>query len=289
MAAKPMVSAPARAASSVTRASGRGEVTIDAKAGENGALSATLAAATVVSTDAVVTPLDAQETSALLGRLEPLPIVQNASAPVIRPSSAPPPRAGAVQPIAFVAPSGRQVADKPITPAQSLAPLAAPMVLPVGEVDRESEIRVRFAEPMIAVAQVGSAAKLSVTIKPDVKGTWRWIDTRVAQFTSEARRLPAATEFTITIAAGAKAISGATLVSEVTSTFSTPPVRIVGTYPTVTLRPDSPIAIKFDQEVDPKALEKFLRVEAIKNKKRFAFQLTTLDAAKTAWAKNPAI
>jgi alpha-2-macroglobulin len=241
----------------------------------------------VVSTTANVTPLDAQATQALLARMEPLPAIDNRSAPVVRPPSQPPPRSGTVQPIAFVAPTGKQVVDKPITPVQSLAPLAAPQVLPIGEVERESEIRVRFEEPMVPVAAVGSAAKLPITFKPAIAGSWRWIDTRVAQFTSQAARLPAATEFTVTVATGAKAISGATLMSNVTATFSTPPVKITGTYPTVQLRPDSPIAIKFDQAVDADAVRKFLRVE--RGKQKLAWQPTTLDSAAAAWAKNPSV
>ncbi|HEY5926433.1 MAG TPA: alpha-2-macroglobulin family protein [Kofleriaceae bacterium] len=286
--AKPVAS-PARAPATATKPSGRAQVTIAQNAGKNGVLTATLAAATTVSTDAVVTSLDAGATQALLARMEPLPNVQNASAPIVRPASLPPPREGTVKPIAFVALAGKQVADKPVTPKQSLAPLAPPQVLPVGEVDRESEIRVRFTEPMVAVASVGSNAKLPITIKPAVAGTWRWIDTRVLQFSSQASRLPAATEFTVTVAAGVKAISGATLLSDLESKFSTPPIKIIGTYPTVPLRPDSPIAIKFDQQVDEAAITKFLRIEPIKTKRAIAFSPTTLAAARTAWAENPSI
>ncbi|HEY5949313.1 MAG TPA: alpha-2-macroglobulin family protein [Kofleriaceae bacterium] len=286
---KPLPTEPARAPSSVTKPSGRAQVAIDRNAGEDGALTATLAAASAVSTNAVVTALDPRDTQALLARLEPLPAAATGSPPVIRPASQPPPRTGPVQPIAFVAPAGRHVADKPVMPVQSLAPLAPPQVLPVGEVERESEIRVRFDEPMVPVAAVGKTAMLPIAIKPAVAGTWRWIDTRVAQFSAQAPRLPAATEFSITVAAGAKAISGATLVADVTSTFSTPPVMITGTYPTVQLRPDSPVAVKLDQQIDADAMQKFLRVEQIRTKRAIAFQLTTLAAARTAWAKNPAI
>lgn len=271
--------------------SGRAQVPIDGNAGEDGALTATVAAAPVVSTDAVVTDLDAATTAALLARLEPLPHLNNAAAPVLRPPSQPPPRTGGVQPIAFVAPTGKQVADRPIgeSGAGVLAPLAPPQVLPVGEVERESEIRVRFTDAMVPVASVGSAAMLPITIAPNVAGTWRWIDTRVAQFTAQAPRLPGATEFTVTVAAGARAVTGARLMADVTSTFSTRPLTITGTYPTVPLRPDSPLVVRFDQEVDPAVVAKLLRVEHARGKQRIAYHLTTLEAARAAWTKNPAI
>src|SRR5687768_3147572 len=278
--AKPVVSWSSPASIAATKTT-RAHVAIDASAGEDGKLTATLASAAIVSTDAVVTTLGAQETQALLARMEPLPSIDNTRAPTIRPASQPPPRSGPVTPIAFVAPAGKDVADKPISIAPAIGvPLQPPQVLPVGEVDREAEIRVRFDEPMIPVAAVGNAAMLSIAIKPNVAGTWRWIDTRGAQFTAQAPRLPGGTDYTVTVAAGAKAVSGATLMSPLESTFSTPPVRIAGTYPTVQLRPDSVIAVKFDQAVDSKAIEKFLRVEH--GKKKLAFQLTTLAVARAA-------
>src|SRR5262249_3973818 len=75
--------------------------------------------------------------------------------------------------------------------------------------------------------------------------------------------------------------------SDTTSTFSTAPVAMIGTYPTVPLRPDSPFVVEFDQDVDPAAISKLLSVDTAKQK--LAFQLTTLDAARATWAKNPAI
>lgn len=278
------------ASGATSAATGRAHVAIDSSAGDDGKVTATLAAAATVSTDAEVTTLDRATTNALLARLEPLPTFGTAAAPVIRPASAPPPRSGTVQPIAFVAPGGKVVADRPVagTGSAVVAPLAPPQVLPVGEVERESAIRVRFAEPMVPVAAVGTVAMVPISIQPPVAGTWRWVDTRVAQLTAQAPRLPAATEFTVTVHAGAKAVSGATLQSDVTSSFSTPPVMIRGTYPTVPLRPDSPLVVKFDQVVDPTTIVKYLRVEGPR-KTPIAYELTTLAAARAAWTKNPAI
>jgi uncharacterized protein YfaS (alpha-2-macroglobulin family) len=272
---------------------GRAHVAIDPSAGADGKLSADVAAMPSVSTDVVVTTLAAGDTDALLARLEPLPDIANATAPVIRPPAPPPPRSGVVQPIAFVAPSGKQIADRPVSAVTAgavvIPPLTPPQVLPVGEVERESEIRVRFDEPMIAVAAVGDAATLPIRIKPDVAGTWRWIDTRVAQFTAKNPRLPAATEFTVTVPAGIKAANGAVLASDVTSTFSTRAVTIVGTYPRVALRTESPVVVQFDQQIDPAAVAKLLRVEQAGTRKKLAFEVTTLDAARAVWRNNPAI
>jgi len=254
-------------------------------------LTATIGDAPVAQHTATIATLSAAQTQALLARMEPLPNVEPASAPITPPASAAPARDGHAHAIAFFAPSGKTIADKPISKAPALTtPLEPPAVLPVGEVKAESEIRVRFAEAMVPVAAVGKVGTLNAKIDPPVAGTWRWIDTRVAQFTASATRLPGSTQFTVTIAAGTRAVSAATLMSNVTATFSTQPVKMIGTFPgrVSHLRPDSPVAVEFDQDVDATAIAKRLQVQTEK-KQRIAFQLTTLDAAKAGWAKNPSL
>jgi hypothetical protein len=140
-----------------------------------------------------------------------------------------------------------------------------PQISPQGEIRAESEIRVRFSEAMVPVASVNALAKAVATISPAVAGNWRWIDTRVASFTATEPRLPQATDFTVTVPAGTQALSGATLAAETKATFSTPPIRIAGGYPTTVLRPESPIVIKLDQDFDAAKLLPLLRVTRAKN------------------------
>ncbi len=265
----------------------------DAYHSVDGKLTATLATAQLVSNDATITDLSAAQTEALLARMEPLPDVSTAPAPPLRPPSAAPPRSGAITPIAFVRPTGNAVSDRPLSAAPSVGvPLAAPQILPVGEVAAESEIRVRFEEPMIAVAAVGTQFHNTIgTVTAagrEVAGSWRWVDTRVAQFTAAGARLPQATEFTVTIEPGIAAISGAKLAEKATQTFATPPVMMQSIYPTVTVRPDSPMLVGFDQAIDPAAIAKLLRVEDSARRK-LPFKTVTLEAARALWAKNPSV
>ena len=244
----------------------------------------------VTASSATVSTLSPAETSALLARLEPLPelAAQNAGAPTLRPASLPPPRAGAVQPIAFVVPTGKPVSDAPIAPAAMEAkPLTPPMILPTGEIGAEAAIRIRFDEPMVPVAQVGTQETLPIAISPAIKGTWKWIDTRVAAFVSTEAQFPKATEVTITVPAGIKALSGATLLAPVTGSFATPPVTIRAVWPQQ-LRPDSPILIAFDQKVDPSQIFRFLKVIGPK-KETLASRPIGLAEATTLWANNPSL
>ncbi len=265
-----------------------------------GAITARTPDAQVSSPDVKISNLSAADTAALVARLEPLPdlTAANAKAPAIRAPSLPPPRTGATQPIAFVIPVGTSVADgtgsfparnaPPPPAAPPIVPVQAPQILPDGEVDAEAVIRVRFGEPMVPVAEVGiGAPKPPITIEPAVAGGWRWIDTRVLAFTPNKSRLAQATPFTVTVAAGIRAISGGVLAAPAKGVFSTAPVAIRGHYP-ANLRPDSPIALELDQAIDPAALLPFLRVETAKGK-QLAFRITDHATARRLWAKNPSL
>ncbi len=244
---------------------------------------------------AVVSQLSADETAALIARLEPLPdpSAHNAAAPAMRAPSAAPPRPGSVQPIAFVVPSGKPVGEAPQSPAPIPPPtpskhaLAPPRIAPQGEVAAASEVQVVFDEPIVPLAAVGIAARPPAAITPAVAGSWRWLDTRVLKFTAASARLPGATDFAVTVPAGTRAVSGAALAVDATARLSTRPVQIVRAYPETGLRSDSPIAIKLDQAFDPDRLLPFLRVQDDKGK-RLPWRPIALAEAQTLWAKNPA-
>ncbi|MDX2086378.1 MAG: hypothetical protein SFX73_00955 [Kofleriaceae bacterium] len=216
------------------------------------------------------TALDEATTAQLLGRLDPLPDLAavNAHAPVVRPASLPPARSGGAQPITFFVPAGKVVGDGPLAPPApprpvQIAPLAPPEILPTGEVRAELAVRIRFAEPMIAVARVGTVAVPPVKLAPAVPGTWKWLDTRVLAFEAAGAQLPRATAYTITVPAGTTAVSGAKLAADATGTFSTQPLQITRAFPRE-VRPDAPVAIVFDQAFDAMRVATFLRLSGPK-------------------------
>lgn len=233
-----------------------------------------------------ISDLSPGETRALLARLEPLPGATTNDVPVIRPASAMPPGPGSVQPIAFLAPTGAAVQSHAASHGPPVAAiLAAPQILPVGEVAAESEIRVRFTEPMVAVDKLGPAPALA-TFEPALTGTWAWVDSRIAVFTASAPKLAQATEYKITVNPGIRALDGAVLDVPVIGTFSTPPVSISSTYPYGLQRPDAPIAVQFDQDITANALLPFLHVRTAKGV-AVPFEEATLARARAEWSKNP--
>jgi len=243
----------------------------------------------VVNSAARVSALDHAETAALQARMEPLPDLSNAPAPTLRPPSTPPPRAGTSQPIAFVVPTGKAVSDSPLVAGKVITPLGPPQITPQGEIRADSEIRIRFSDAMVPVAAVHSVAKPPVTITPAIEGTWRWIDTRVLELTTQRPRLPQATEFTVTVHPGIEAVAGGRLATETTAKFSTPPVAIAGGFPRSTIRPDSPIVVRFDQDIDPAKVLPFVHVTRGKKNVAVPFVTTTFEAARALWARNPSL
>jgi hypothetical protein len=210
---------------------------------------------------AVPTPLDEKTTSALLARLEPMPDVTtgNALEPTLRPPTAAPNSPTNVVPLAFSVPTGKAVGAAPLATANAQPEaMPAPTIAPTGDIRSEAEVRIRFADPMVPVAQVNTDVTGVATIAPPAKGHWRWVDTRMLTFFAD-NRFARSTTYTVTVPAGPKAITGRALAMETTASFTTAPLEITSLVP-AEIRFDSAIAVKFDQAIDAAAVTPFLRV-----------------------------
>src|SRR5262249_4659203 len=76
--------------------------------------------------------------------------------------------------------------------------------------------------------------------------------------------------------------------TDATGTFATAPLQIASLYPKGTVRPDSPILVRFDQEIDAAKLLPLLHVDRVKGA-RLRYHTIDLEAARALWAKNPSI
>jgi len=128
---------------------------------------------------------------------------------------------------------------------------------PEGEVDVAPFLSVTFDQPMIPVATLDQldAVDVPVEVTPVIDGRWRWIGTRTLRFEiepGEVDRLPAATEYRVTVPAGTTSAVGGELAQTVSWTFGTPPpsvTRFVGDAESTSLTPV--FVATFDQRVDP--------------------------------------
>ncbi len=132
---------------------------------------------------------------------------------------------------------------------------------PEGEVSLAPDLSVTFSQPMVAVTSQSEAAKYApVELTPAVEGKWRWLGTKTLMFDTD-KRFPMATKFTARIAAGTKSATGQTLQRDVTWTFTTPPPSVEQMIPqNQTTRRDALMFLSFDQEINPDAVLKVLRV-----------------------------
>ncbi len=199
--------------------------------------------------------LDDAATVAILGRL-PAWEVPDESSDFNRPAtSLSPPRIGATVDTAFPPLAG---VLPPVTTGG--APLEVVRFQPEGDLALAPFVSVTFNQPMVALSTLEQLdqADVPATITPDVPGRWRWIGTRTLRFEVEpglTDRLPMATEYTVTIPAGAVSADAAELAEAVSWSFSTPPAVPTAVIPLSESLPLSPVFfVGFDQLVDPQAV-----------------------------------
>lgn len=150
-------------------------------------------------------------------------------------------------------------------PALQRAPLRVVSAGPSGEIaagQEGNEIRVVFSEPMVALARTPSRLKPAFfQISPAVAGTYRWSGTTILILTP-AKRLPLATKYDVTIAAGATAVSGRKLAAPYTFSFMTPTAHLLQTH---WYRPGGRydaapiIVLRFNQPVKPEDVAAHVR------------------------------
>ena len=214
------------------------------------------------------TPLRPDEVDAVLDRLPewelPTDDAQDVSRPV---DSLRPPVAEQFVDDVFPPP-----VDAPPTPDVDVdGPLEVLRVQPEGEVDVAPFLAITFDEPMVPLATLDQLdeADVPVTMTPAVDGRWRWIGTRTLRF--EVRpdpdeavdRLPAATEYSVTIPAGTTSANGAVLADDVAFSFATPAARVETLSGVDDSMPLDPVFVAtFDQRVDPQAVLRVVRLDA---------------------------
>ncbi|WP_395142162.1 Ig-like domain-containing protein, partial [Armatimonas sp.] len=137
---------------------------------------------------------------------------------------------------------------------------------PEGEVPLADRVSLTFSQPMVAVTgQEDAAARVPVTLTPEIPGKWRWLGTQTLIFDAgSGKRLPMATEYSVSVAAGTKSVTGGALEKATTFTFKTPAVRLLETYgPRGNGQSRDPLIwLPFDQKINPEAVLKTVKVLA---------------------------
>ncbi len=160
--------------------------------------------------------------------------------------------------------------ESPVEPADVAAsgPLEVLRHAPEGEVAIAPFVNVTFNQPMVPLGTLEdlAAEDVPVQIEPQLAGTWRWLGTRTLSFEYDSDlidRLPKSTEYHVRIPAGTRSATGGVLAKAVEWTFTTPPAKVVTTYPYNEPQPLNPLFfVAFDQRINPAAVLETIRVTA---------------------------
>ncbi|WP_158412165.1 alpha-2-macroglobulin family protein [Ilumatobacter nonamiensis] len=222
------------------------------------------------------TPLTDDEVAAVLDRLPEWDLPSTDVSDFERPTeSLQPPVVGETVDAPFPASTGAP--DDAPTDTSADGPLEVVRFQPEGDVGVAPFVAITFDQPMVELGTLDQLDEtdVPVSITPDiaetagVEGRWRWIGTRTLRFEvvpdSDAPtaadgnegldRLPASTDYTVTVPAGTESADGAELDDEVSFEFSTPAVTITELSGlSGSTRLDPVFVAMFDQRVDPDAV-----------------------------------
>jgi len=209
-------------------------------------------------------PLSAQEIEQILARLPALPPIPGDQTDFKVPQELlPPPRPGETIKEQFP-----PLETAPTPSVDEAGPLQVLHFAPEGEIPVAPFVSITFNQPMVPLGTLAdlSAEGVPVQIEPSLPGTWRWLGTKTLTFEYDSKlidRLPKATEYHVTIAAGTKSATGGVLADPVRWTFTTPPPKVTSTYPHNSPQPLEPIFfVAFDQRIDPGTVLETIRVSA---------------------------
>ncbi len=119
-------------------------------------------------------------------------------------------------------------------------------------------------------------------IKPAVPGKWSWVGTSGLQFVPEASELPRATEYTVEVPAGTRALDGSTMPKPYVLRFSTVRPQLLSVRPSSqssydSLEPDTSFALRFNQPVDEAEVARATSLTAGDPAARVAFDVKRPD------------
>jgi alpha-2-macroglobulin len=116
-------------------------------------------------------------------------------------------------------------------PAPGLKVVTAGPVNEIETLQQANEVRVVFSEPMVVLGRIPQPVRAPFfIIRPAVAGTFRWSGTTILIFTPDPKHpLPYATRYEVSIDRTASAVSGRTLASTFTFSFTTPTVKLLAT------------------------------------------------------------
>jgi hypothetical protein len=182
-----------------------------------------------------------------------------------RPGPKPPPTTTRVETMKFPAAQIEAEQRKKAAPANPGA-LKVLRTQPKGKEELVGAVTVDFNQPMVPIASLAELRAQSVPLRitPRPAGRFRWLGTQTVAFEPEGR-MPYATHYVATIPAGTRSALGGVLEKEVRFEFWTPRPALTKALPhrySNQARPDTALALEFNQPVKWKELAKLIKLNA---------------------------
>lgn len=185
-------------------------------------------------------------------------------------------RAPNVEPRGTLAPDGQEAAL-----AGKEGPFGVVFGAPKGPTIDPSEVTLVFNRPMRPLEIAENQAAPPVIFKPAVPGRWNWVGTSALQFIPEGRELPRATEYTVEVPAGTRALDGSTMPKPYVLRFSTVRPKLLsissGKYGGDAIEPEATFTLRFNQPVDDAEVARAVSVLASEAQTRIAFDVKRPD------------
>ena len=150
---------------------------------------------------------------------------------------------------------------------------------PRGEAPPGAEISVVFDRPLRALDRA-DAAPPALVVRPAIEGTVRWVGARALSFIPARGALPPATEISVQVPDGVRALDGSRLKGGFQFTFTTPRPRLTATIPSdgeSGVLPDAALGLTFNQRVAKDAITRWGRLEAAGRALPFAVEAAPED------------
>jgi alpha-2-macroglobulin len=132
-------------------------------------------------------------------------------------------------------------------------PFGVVFASPKGETVDPSEITIVWNRPMRPLEVAGQETRPPVVLKPEAPGHWIWVGSTGVTFTPEGH-LAHATEYTVEVPAGTRALDGGVMDRPFVLRFSTARPRLESASPNEgpsdALTPQSKLVLRFNQPVD---------------------------------------
>ncbi|MBK9263807.1 MAG: Ig-like domain-containing protein [Polyangiaceae bacterium] len=165
----------------------------------------------------------------------------------------------------------------PLSVPTEAGPLRVVFASPRDSAPHASEIAIVFNKPMRAVGADPSGPALPIEMTPNVPGKTKWVGTTAIKFIPE-KPFAKATSFRVEIPKGIKSADGTQLDEGFTFSFTTERPDISGSEPdsnAIAVRPDAPITLYFNQQIQASEVSRTVTVVA--NKKKIPFAITEIE------------